>query len=570
MTQAEALTILKTGANVFLTGEPGSGKTHTMREYIGYLKERGIEPAVTASTGIAATHLGGMTIHSWSGIGIKKKLNEYDLDRISSSEYLAKRIRRTHILIIDEVSMLGPETLLMIDVVCKEIKQNKEPFGGLQVVFVGDFFQLPPISKTDSHMGKEQELFSDGEAGLFAYDSPAWKQAKSIICYLTEQHRQDDELFLDVLNAIRTQQFGEMHMEHLEKRRTHAHLAPVSAPKLFSHNVDVDRVNDEMLGKLSTKSHTFLMRSEGRESIVATLKKGCLSPEKLSLKVGSEVMFTKNNLKEGFVNGTLGKVHSFDFSTKMPIIQTKNGRKIVISSMDWVVEENGRVLGKITQLPLRLAWAITVHKSQGMSLDEAVMDLTNVFEFGQGYVALSRVRRLSGLHLIGWNAKAFSVHPDVLEKDSDFRSGSESALGTFCSLPQSEIESMHRNFLRACGGKEVTSGKKAKVKSYQKDPESTLMKTLAHWRQNKNLTQIAHVREMTEGTILAHIEQLVASGLIPKGDAKRLLTKRIGVLLPGINRIFHALGTEKLKPVFDEGKGAYTYDDLRIARILFQ
>ena len=150
MTQAEALSILKTGSNVFLTGEPGSGKSHTINEYVAYVRSCGIEPAITASTGIAATHIGGMTIHAWSGIGIKRDLSPYDLDNISQNRNVSDRVRDAHILIVDEVSMLSAKTLSMVDAVCQEIRTSKEPFGGLQVVLVGDFFQLPPVMKHDN------------------------------------------------------------------------------------------------------------------------------------------------------------------------------------------------------------------------------------------------------------------------------------------------------------------------------------------------------------------------------------------------------------------------------------
>jgi ATP-dependent exoDNAse (exonuclease V) alpha subunit len=149
MTQSEALTILKTGANVFLTGEPGAGKTHTINAYVAYLRMQGIEPAITASTGIAATHIGGMTIHSWAGIGIQHTLDKYALDKIASTEYVVKRILKNTVLIIDEISMLGPNTLSMVDAVCREVKQVQKPFGGMQVILVGDFFQLPPINKNN-------------------------------------------------------------------------------------------------------------------------------------------------------------------------------------------------------------------------------------------------------------------------------------------------------------------------------------------------------------------------------------------------------------------------------------
>src|ERR1035437_9249364 len=162
MTQEHALNILKTGANVFLTGEPGAGKTHTIKALVNYLRACNIEPAITASTGIAATHIGGMTIHSWSGIGIRTKLDKYDLDKIASSEYIAKRINRTRVLIIDEISMLSVNMLDMIDMVCREVRQNSEAFGGMQIVLVGDFFQLPPIVKRNNleeNQLEKQNLF---------------------------------------------------------------------------------------------------------------------------------------------------------------------------------------------------------------------------------------------------------------------------------------------------------------------------------------------------------------------------------------------------------------------------
>ena len=228
MTQAEALTILKTGANVFLTGEPGAGKSHTVNEFTHWLREHGVEPAITASTGIAATHIGGLTIHSWAGIGIKRTLSQYDLDRIASTEHVVKRMRRTKILIIDEVSMLSPDTLAMLDAVCREVFASAKAFGGLQVVFVGDFFQLPPIIARDATPEVDADgMFQVGaEVPRFAYSSAAWKRANPIVCYLTEQHRQESGAFLGVLSAIRRNQFGQSHMEHIESRKIERGKAP--------------------------------------------------------------------------------------------------------------------------------------------------------------------------------------------------------------------------------------------------------------------------------------------------------------------------------------------------------
>ena len=454
MTQAEALTILKTGANVFLTGEPGAGKSHTVNEFTRWLREHGVEPAITASTGIAATHIGGMTIHSWAGIGIKRSLSQYDLDRIASTEHVVKRMRRTKILIIDEVSMLSPSTLSMVDAVCREVFASSKAFGGLQVVFVGDFFQLPPILERDAEPEVDAEgMFTVGAtAPRFAYASQAWARANPVVCYLTEQHRQDDGAFLSVLSAIRRNTFGEDHLEHLEGRKFARTAVPATAPKLYSHNADVDKINDDTLGGIEGSPKSFVMQSRGAPAIVAALKKSCLSPEALFLKLGAAVMFTKNNPKEGYVNGTLGSIIGFSSYNNYPTVKTREGRSITVEPVDWQVEEGGMVRGSITQLPLRLAWAITVHKSQGMSLDEAVMDLSQVFEYGQGYVALSRVRRLEGLYLLGWNRRAFEVHPEVLTKDGQFREASEEASIAFDKLAPDDLQKMHNNFLIACGG----------------------------------------------------------------------------------------------------------------------
>lgn len=452
ITQEQALNILKTGANVFLTGGPGSGKTYTINRYVKYLKSHGIEPAITASTGIAATHIGGMTIHSWSGIGIKKVLDKRELNKIAGSQYIEKRVRKAKVLIVEEVSMLTGRTLSMVDAVCRVIKQILEPFGGMQVIFAGDFFQLPPVVKRDSDAGM-QTAFIDEAVSHFAYDSPAWQEADPAVCYLTEQHRQDDSDFLSVLAAIRGNDFNDNHLRHLEGRKIESSAAPSDMPKLFSHNADVDRINNEVLVKLSGKSREFDMFSHGLAALVATLKKGCLSPDMLNLKVGAAVMFTKNNPKEGFINGTLGIVEDFDEEDGLPVVKVRSGKRITVKPMDWSVEENGKVRAQITQLPLRLAWAITVHKSQGMSLDGAVMDLSDVFEFGQGYVALSRVRRLSGLHLIGWNKRAFEVHPDVLSKDEGFQIASDNAKTRYSHISSVDLAKKHDAHIIASGGK---------------------------------------------------------------------------------------------------------------------
>jgi ATP-dependent DNA helicase PIF1 len=576
MTQSQALSILKTGANVFLTGEPGSGKTYTINEYVAYLHARGIEPAITASTGIAATHISGMTIHSWSGVGIKTKLDKNDLDKIASSSYIAKRVRRANVLIIDEVSMLAPQTLSMIDAICREIKQSSEPFGAIQIVLVGDFFQLPPIVKTAVE-NDSQIMFIDEPSARFAYDSPAWGRSNAVVCYLTEQHRQDDGEFLALLSAMRRNAFGDDHLCRIETRKIEHHAAPNGAPKLYSHNADVDRVNDQILAKLSGAPKIFAMSSQGPDPLAAALKKGCLSPETLCLKVGAAVMFTKNNPQEGFVNGTLGTVEGFAKPNGYPIVKTRGGRRIEVEPMDWVMEENGAIRARITQLPLRLAWAITVHKSQGMSLDEAVVDLSAVFEFGQGYVALSRVRRLSGLHLLGWNKRAFQVHPEVAAKDAQFRVESEQAAHRFGTMAGDKTTAMQERFVRASGGKIISEARanapkvpylpRAANESGNARRERRWQRTLALIRSGKTIAAVAEMCGRTEATILQHLESLRGLGKLSAQDIAHL-GRGSEQAIAKIQAAFRELGTDKLSSVFDKLGGAYAYDKLRIARMM--
>ena len=443
MTQAEALAILKTGVNVFLTGEPGSGKTHIVNAYVQYLRERGVEAAITASTGIAATHIGGYTIHSWSGVGVKRDISDYDIEMLLSKEKTAKRIIDAKVLIIDEISMLDATILGSVDRVLRTLRRRplmaEEPFGGLQVVFVGDFFQLPPVQE-------------HGARSRFAFGSDSWREVNPVVCYLSEQHRQEDPELLDILLSMRQGLIGAKHRDHLKSRIGAAPESEV-VTRLYTHNANVDRLNDDQLGAIEREEHRYEMQSQGARALVESLKSHCLSPQTLILKSGAKVMLTRNNFDAGYVNGTLGTVVDFD-DGGLPIVETRSGRTLLVDTIDWTIQDGNKILAKITQLPLRLAWAITVHKSQGMSLDAAIIDLGDAFEYGQGYVALSRVRSLRGLYLERMSEQALMLHPAVVEKDREFHKRSDLARSKFAALPPERRAEMERNFLRAIGAKE--------------------------------------------------------------------------------------------------------------------
>ncbi|MES2622876.1 MAG: PIF1 family DEAD/DEAH box helicase [Patescibacteria group bacterium] len=490
MLQSTALDILKTGASVFLTGEPGSGKSYTIRQYVDFLAANHVYASVTASTGIAATHIGGMTIHSWGGIGIKESLSVYDIEALHEKEYIVKRMLKAKVLIIDEISMLSGNTFDMINAVCKSVRQVPDkPFGGLQVICVGDFFQLPPIIKKNTN---SLELFEDNG---FVFSSSAWRELKPLTCYLTEQHRQSDAEFMKALAQIRNNTVDEETHSILRTRVVREKTDLPDATKLYSHNSHVDTVNTREIGKLDGKIKIYEMTTKGKDTMTATLIKSCLSPEKLELKIGAKVMFTKNNPDKGFVNGTTGTIVEFHFD--MPRVKVANGMTIDVEPMDWSIMDQGRVLASITQIPLRLAWAITIHKSQGMSLDAAIMDLSQVFEYGQGYVALSRVRTLQGLHVIGYNDRALEVHPRVQEEDQLFKEQSQEAELRIFQMDKGELKRIQERYIGSIAGA---------PKKEEKEPKKTSgFKARGGWKTKKkkevNLDDVYKVEYEGDGDV---------------------------------------------------------------------
>jgi ATP-dependent DNA helicase PIF1 len=557
MTQSDALDILKTGGNVFLTGEPGAGKTHVINQYIAWLEAAGLPVAVTASTGIAATHIGGMTLHAWSRIGIKDQLTSRDLDSIATNEKASKRINKAKVLIIDEISMLDGKVLEMVDQVCKTVRQRVEPFGGLQVIFVGDFFQLPPVTR-------------QGEVLRYAFESNAWQQARPLICYLSEQYRQEDELFLSLLKSIRNNDVEEEHFTLL-KEQTEIAYPDIEPTRLYTHNADVDAVNADKLSGLDGTPRRFQMSGTGNKQLQQGLAKNCISPELLVLKLEAMVVCTKNNFEAGFVNGTLGRVVDFDGLEGYPVIETSERRRITIKPASWEMVEDKKVLAAVEQIPLRLAWAITVHKSQGMSLDAAEIDLSKAFVYGQGYVALSRVRSLAGLKMLGMSPTALRVDPKIVEQDARFRTESDLAEKAFADMEETAIAELHENFVNKCGGKVPKDGEVGERSSGHErvQKESTQEQTKKLVLEGKSVREIAKERKLSENTIWGHLETLVEQGAITTGDIAHLKTAAYETVAKQLEEAMDNVGTDKLKPIYEHCNEEIGYDLIRLGRILY-
>lgn len=601
MLQKEALEILKTGSNVFLTGVPGAGKSYVINQYVKWLEDKGIYPAITASTGIAATHIGGRTIHSFVGIGVVDYLDESVIDKILERENLYKKLLNTQVLIIDEISMLDAKVLDKVDTILKAVKKNDRAFGGIQTIFVGDFFQLPPVSKRGE------------ETKYFAFMSNSWKQAKPLICYLEEQYRQSDEKFTKLLMAIRENNIDEYHIEILEevKKKTFEkfnisikeqtlpegdtyeeevleydhqvvetvgtvpnHTEPTiynDFLELHSHNKNVDSINEQKLKSLSGEEFVYKMYTQGRASLVESLIKSCLSPEVLKLKQGAKVIFTKNNLDGKYVNGTLGVVKDLDKDAI--VVETKDGKLIDVKHEEWKYEDEGKVKARILQYPLRLAWAITVHKSQGMSLDEAIVTLGETFEYGQGYVALSRLRSLDGLYLKSYNAKSLQVNQAICEFDEKIRKDSRFIQQKFQNSQREDkakIRNLQEAFILKAGG--VVEGGVEKKEKENKKP--TIEITLELIKSGKTMPQVVEERGLKSESILRHIEDLLKQEKLEKIDLENFAPVNLFNIPNDVKKSFRKFkkfkdedGNIKLAPVHKDLKDKYSFEDLRWYRL---
>ncbi len=549
---------MKSGKNVFLTGSAGTGKTYVLNRYIRYLKERKVPVSITASTGIAATHLEGTTIHAWSGIGIRDKLSMRNLRDMKEKKYLKKNIEKTRVLLIDEISMLHKKQFGLVDEVLRYFRETDEAFGGLQLIVSGDFFQLPPV-------GDPSETNRD----KFCFMSDAWLAAGFTVCYLTEQFRQTDNRLDAILNEIRGASISSDSLQQLQMRREAAELSDPT--RLYTHNQDVDRINTEHLRSIKGPKRSFKAQVKGNLKLAETVKKSIMAPENLELKKNARVMFVRNNYEKGYLNGTLGRVLRFD-SEGFPVVQLDNGYEITASPEDWRLEdESGKLLLSYSQVPLRLAWAITVHKSQGMTLDAAVMDLSNTFEKGQGYVALSRVKSLEGLVLEGFNQTTLQVDGLALRADRRFieLSGQVEA-----ELDEAGLERMAQAFIEQAGGvldpEEILENRKNLEKGKKVKKRSTYLTTKKLIDQGNSLQDIAIQRDLSTGTVITHLLRIADQ--YPDTDLSRFRPDdaTIRKVSNARKKLLGQSGNPdrvSLKPIFEILKGELSYEQIKLALV---
>ena len=389
----------KTDMSLFLTGKAGTGKTTFLREVVRYTKKKCI---VLAPTGIAAVNAGAMTIHSFFQFGlgpfVQGVIEPKSDFRINKSKL--ELIRHLQLLIIDEVSMVRADLMDHIDVELRRIRRNSKPFGGVQLLMIGDLQQLPPIAH-----GGEDDLLRQYYKTLYFFSSAALKSMKYSCIELKNVYRQTDRHFIDILNHARDCTLTSQDISDLNAR-----YIPGFSPKpedgyirLMTHNRQVDYVNETELEKLDDKPFTFVAAVTGTFP-----EESYPTADSLTLKKGAQVMFIKNDPDRRFINGTLGEVKSID-KNSIAVRLAESGTVIDVEPMEWQniryqfdeesKEISSKQIGRFKQYPLKAAWAITVHKSQGLTFDKAIIDVHAAFSPGQAYVALSRCRTLDGLVL---------------------------------------------------------------------------------------------------------------------------------------------------------------------------
>ncbi len=409
--QTKAFELLKSGENIFLTGGAGTGKSFVIREYLKEVPSKTFP--LLASTGSAAVLLGGRTFHSFFGLGIMEGGSQATLERGRQNSRLLSRLRTIEGFIVDEVSMIPGVALDVAETLARIARESSLPWGGLRVVVVGDFAQLPPVQKFGAQPGTRD----------WAFKSKAWLTSDFLWAPLKYNHRTDETNFIRHLHSIRD---GIINAEVKDFLNSHLqeHNEESSGTRLFPRRDQSENYNLKKLSEIDAEEVEIPSIYFGSEKHQESLMRSAPVPLSLKLKVGCEVLFLQNDQQKRWVNGTRGRVT--EIHPDKILVQKSRGREVQADKAQFtMLDAEGQVLASVIQFPLTLGYSTTIHKSQGATLDELWCDLGSLWEPGQAYVALSRLRSSQGLHILRWNPRSFITDPDV-QSFYRGRQGSES------------------------------------------------------------------------------------------------------------------------------------------------
>lgn len=419
--QKDAFQNMKYGKNIFLTGPGGSGKSFLLKYFIEYYKNE-IETEdsllyVTSTTGLSASLIDGITINHYASIGLGDKDVDYYYKKIIKMKSLRNRWIKTKILIIDEISMMDPELFDKLEFLARKIRKNKNIFGGIQVILSGDFLQLPPVKCKN-----------------FCFEALNWNSVIEKTFYFDKIIRQDDNLLQNVLNNIRIGKVNEEVIELLDSclNRDLTNKEGIIPTLLFSKKNMVIEYNEKELGKLINDKKEYKIfesnykfkdkiTEESKEKLKILINNKFQVDDKITLSINSQVMLTINFPDKGLSNGSRGIVIDFTKDeNRYPVVLFLNGQTMIIEYYEYkLIEENQYEKDEFVtkcQIPLILSWAITIHKAQGMSLEYVKTDIgSSIFEYGQAYVVLSRIKSIEGLSLINIDYSKIKAHPKILK-----------------------------------------------------------------------------------------------------------------------------------------------------------
>lgn len=535
--QAQAIEVLKRQGNVFLTGAAGTGKSFLLNHY---LADKNAEDfPIVASTGAAAVLVGGRTFHSFFGLGIMEGGLKQTVLRAIKNRKLVYRLNRAACVIIDEVSMLPGAAIAAAENIARAVRRNEEPWGGLRIISVGDFAQLPPIAR-------------DGGAKDWAFTHEAWQASDFQPALLSTVMRTNDTEFLRILNFIRVGTVNQDVCDFLNARMDIADDLS-DATRLFPHRAQAEKFNQFRLESIDGPATGFETTYEGEERYIDSAKKSIPLPDVLVLKRGALVMMRRNDPtpRLRYVNGSLAHVRSI--AEDQISVELLSGDVIDLQREAFsYLDGDGNIVAAAYNFPVTLAWATTIHKAQGASLDRMVVNLDHLWEPGQAYVALSRVRSAAGLTIERWNPSSIKAEPLVTR----FYDGlAESALKY---VPRA----LYSPTLRVVTKVDLPPKKPGQAEA-KKGRIAAVFRAL---EAKTPFPEILRQTELSQETVMRYVDQLIGTKVCP--NLNYLIDDLDGV--DDIKDAFSDLGFEKLKPVYEFLEQSVDYETLKLVRMVMQ